>query len=121
MALFFVIHRTYREDAQRASDYLCEKVHELCPDVGIYRYYNGQIIDICGGRIRIDIRCGTESHKFAGICPDYYYTDDDGEVANRLEMGACRVNGRRLEDLEQVVQVIVSWLDMFRKLVKEIV
>lgn len=114
MGLFFVVHKTYREDAQRASDYLCETLHKLYPDVGIYRYYNGQLIKIYGGFIRIDVRCGTDSTKFAGICHDYYYTDDDGEVANMLEMGACRCNGRRLEDLEQVVQIIVSWLDTFK-------
>ena len=121
MSLFFVVHKTYREDVQRASEYLCKTVHELCPDVSIRSYYNGQLIRINGGRIQIDVRCGTESHKFAGIWPDYYYTDDDGEIANMLEMGACRVNGRRLEDPEQVVQVIVNWLDMFRKLIKETV
>ena len=110
MGLYIVVHKTRYEELKAARNYLCEKLDELYPGK-VHSYYDGRFISLKNG-ISIDLRCGAEPYKLAGLRADYYYTDDWGDVADMLEQSACKCDGKRLKNLGQVVHIIASYMTM---------
>lgn len=62
------------------------------------------VIDIFG--VRIELRSGGV-HCCAGMTPDYYITSD-GYSAQYLAYAAGKVNGKRLQSLEDIVRVVAE-------------
>lgn len=114
MGAYIVIHKTKCEEAKADSTYLCEILHILYPGK-VHSRYDGSLITV-DGNIRIDIRCGTDPDKLAGIPSNYWYSDSDGVVADMLEQGACKCNGKRLNNIEQVVQIVRFYMTMFSEI-----
>ena len=71
--------------------------------------YRG-VIDLASRLIRIDFRCG-DPHRMAGVCCAYFYNmDGDSETELLLQYSAARVNGRKLEKLEDIRKVVIDFL-----------
>lgn len=115
MSAYIVIHTTKCEGAKAASKYLCETLNTLYP-TRAYLHYNGRVV-VVDDRIYIDLRCGTDPDKLAGIRPNYWYSDDyGGVIPDMLEQGACKCNGKRLDNIEQVVQIVIFYMTMFSEI-----
>lgn len=108
MSVYIVVHERTVEDAMNASKFIFERLDAIFP--GKPRScYDGRFITM-GNGIDIDFRCGTNTDKLGGIRPNYYYTDDSDYVADMLEMGACKVNGKKLGKLCYVIHIVSLYM-----------
>lgn len=113
--IYIIIHKPTKEEIKDISTYLYETLSKLYPTY-VHSHYDGSLISIWNGRIGIDMRCGTEPSRLAGICPSYYYTEGSEYVADMLEQGACKVNGRRLKEVRDIFPVIAGFMSMFAQI-----
>lgn len=116
MSVYIVVHKKEYKDARKVSDYLYKTLKELYPSK-LYRYHDDQVITL-GNGIQIDLRFGTNPYRLAGLWPNYYYVEDDGDIADMLEMGACKCNGKRLKNLDQVIHIVKLYMAMFDEIDK---
>lgn len=114
MSLYILIHKPTIEECKDVSEYLYETLNKLYPDK-VHSYYDGTCMDIWGRRIHIETRHG-EAGRLAGVWPNYYYTEDNECVADLLEQGACKVNGRRLNFVSDVLSVVSGFMAMFSQI-----
>lgn len=111
MSAYIVIHKDTYKDVMEASNYLYECLDILYPGK-VHAYHDGSFIDI-DDRIHIDFRYGTDPCKFGGLLVNYYYTDNDGLIVDALEQCATKHNGKRLKNLDQIVQIVKFYMTMF--------
>lgn len=111
MSAYIVIHKDTYIDAMEASNYIYKYLETLYPG-RVDAYHDGSFIDI-DNRIQIDFRYGAYPCKFGGLRFNYYYTDNNGIVVDMLEQGAAKRNGKRLKNLDQVVQIVKFYMTMF--------
>ena len=111
MSVYIVVHNTKYDEIKETSKYLYETLNKLYPDIP-RSYHDGSFI-VIGGDIQIDLRWGIEPDKLAGIRPNYYYTDSDGYMADMLAQSAYKVNGKRLKNMEQLIQIINFYMSMY--------
>lgn len=110
MSVIFIVHTTTKEDMVKAFEQVHDDLSWLFPGE-VNRHYDNTLITMKNG-INISFRCGTNPDKLAGLWPNYYYTDND-EVADMLVQGACKVNGKRLDRLDYIAQIVLFYMDMF--------
>ena len=107
MSVYILVHKSKFEEAKEASKYISDILNKMFPDEP--RYYRNGLYITMSNDICIDFRYGDDHYKVSGVTPNYYYTDSlSSDVINAIKIGACRVNGQRLEKLEHVIH-IVSW------------
>lgn len=116
MYMNIIVHKTKGVDAKRASKYLYDRLNELFP--GKVRIYHDNWVITVNGQFYIDIRYGSNSHKFAGIRPAYYYTDasDDSDVAIALELGASKYGGMGVHTIDQLIQIIEWYMNLYEQI-----
>lgn len=107
MSVYILVHKSKFEEAKETSKYVGDTLNQLFPDE-LHYYRNGLYITMSND-ITIDFRYGNDSHRVAGIRPNYYFTDSTStDVIKALQIASCSINGQRLEKLEHIIQ-IVSW------------
>ena len=113
MYMSIIVHKTEAVEAKKASKYLYDKLNELFPGK-VRVYYDDWFITV-NSQFYIDIRYGSNSHKYDGIRPAYYYTDApaDSYVAIALEQGASKYNGMRVHTIDQLIQIIEWYMDLY--------
>ena len=109
MSAYIVVHKDTYKDVMEASNYIYECLETLYPGK-VHAYHDGSFIDI-DYRIQIDFRYGTDPCKFGGLRFNYYYTDNNGIVVDMLEQSAAKRNGKRLKNLDQIVQIVMTMFD----------
>lgn len=116
MYMSIIVHKTKFADAKKTSKYLCERLDDLFP--GKVRAYHDELTISVDGQVHIDMRCGSDGNKFAGIRPAYYYTDapDNSYVAIMLEQGASKYNGMRVHTIDQLIQIIEWYMDLYEQI-----
>lgn len=113
MSIHLLIHKTNPESCEQVSKYLFTRLDAIFP--GMARSYaNGQLITVGrGGFVYIDFRCGTDYCKLAGVRPDFYYTDsDDPDILDILEQGASKCNGKKLNSIDRVINIVGFYMEM---------
>lgn len=116
MYMNIILHKIKAVEAKEALKYLYDRLNELFPGK-VRIYYDHWSISV-DGQFYIDMRCGSDGNKFAGIRPAYYYTDApaDSYVAIMLEQGASKYNGRRVESIDKLIQIIDWYMDMIAQI-----
>lgn len=109
-----LIHKTNVEHIKQVSKYIEERLAARHSDK-MKVFHGGQLI-IVDCRIYLEFRCGSDFGRFGGIRPDYYYTDDEGDVRMMLEMGADKVNGLQITDLDDVVKIVNMHMDSYSEI-----
>lgn len=112
--MWIIVHKTNLEEAKEASDYIYNKLNALYPNK-LRKLYDGLLINN-GFDISIDFRFGINPDKMGGLIVNYYYTDDTDLVAVVLEQSASKRGGKRLKNLDQVIQIVISYMDMFSEI-----
>lgn len=115
MYMNIIVHKTKAVETIETSKYLCERLNDLFPGK-VRIYHDGWTISV-DGQFYIDMRCGDgdgDGNKYGGLCPAYYYTDapDDSYIAVMLEQGASKHNGRRVESIDKLIQIIDWYMDL---------
>ena len=113
MSLHFVIHKEKVDDIKECSAYIIDELINAFPGIRIKRYYQDQHVFV-GSDISIDFRCGADMYKMAGICPGFYYSDNES-VAEFLELSACKVGGKRFTNIDSVIAIIIQYLKFKRR------
>lgn len=116
MYMNIILHKIKAVEAKEALKYLYDRLNELFPGkVRVCR--DGWYISV-DGQIYIGMRCGGDGNKFGGIRPDYYYTDApaDSYVAIMLEQGASKYNGMRVHTIDQLIQIIEWYMDLYEQI-----
>ena len=113
MAVYIVVHSKDVETVRKLCNYLADKLDDLYTGK-VYTFHRGTVLDV-DNRITIDFRCGTDIDKFGGLTMDFYYTDADehDDIFAMLEMGACKRNGKRLTNIDQVIHIVEFYMNMF--------
>lgn len=116
MYMSIIVHKTKAVEAKETSKYLCERLNELFPGK-VCVYHDGLTISV-DGQVHINMRCGSDGNKYGGIRPDYYYTDaaEGSYVALMLEMGASKYNGMRVHTIDQLIQIIDWYMDLYNQI-----
>ncbi len=103
-----VIYNKRMQDAEKAfikvRDEILKDFKDImsCPHRGV--------IDLASRLIRIDFRHG-DPHRMSGVCCNYYYNCDYAPEAELLlQYAAARCNGRELEKLEDIRNVVIDFL-----------
>jgi hypothetical protein len=106
--MYIVVYTELKEDAMRTfaqvRDEILKDFKDImsCPHPGV--------IDLASRLIRIDFRCG-DPHRMSGLCCNYFYNvDGDSEIELLLQYSADRVNGRKLDKLEDIRKVVIDFL-----------
>lgn len=111
MSAYILVHKDVYKDTMEASKYIYECLCELYPGkVHVYHHNSFIEIDNC---IQIDFRSSADPCKFAGLLLDYYYTDNNCLIADALEQSAAKHNGRKLKNLDQVIQIVKFYMTLF--------
>ena len=116
MYMSIILHKTKAVEAKEALKYLYDRLNELFPGK-VRAYHDGLTISV-DGQVHIDMRCGSDGNKYGGIHPDYYYTDapEDSYVAIMLEQGASKYNGMRVHTIDQLIQIIEWYMDLYEQI-----
>lgn len=115
MGISIYIHNKTVEDSVKTRKELLDKLELYFPG-RVFSHYNISLI-VIDHRIHIDFRCGDDFSKLGGICPDYYYSDSDMAcVLSMFEMGADKVNGRILHDIDQVITICANFIGLFDRM-----
>lgn len=112
--MHIIVHKTNFKEAKIASDYIFNKLNMLYPNIP-RRLYDGSLITL-GIDFFIDFRFGMNPDKMGGLIVNYYHTDDTDLVADVLEQSASKRGGKRLKNLDQVVQIVTFYMDMFSEI-----
>ena len=110
--IYILIHKPTKEEIIEVSDWLYKNLKRRYTS-RVDTYHDGSVISIWGRRIYIELRCGETVDNLSGIWPTYYYTEGDDRVADLLEQGACKVNGRRIKDIVDVLFVVYEFMWSF--------
>jgi hypothetical protein len=113
MSLHFIIHKEKVDDIKECSAYIIDELINAFPGIKIGRHYHDMYVTI-GSDISIDFRCGADPCKMAGIRPEFYYSDNE-LVAEFLELGACKVGGKRFTNIDSVIAIIIQYLKFKRR------
>lgn len=100
-----VVHRVDKEIVESDMDYIHDKLNNLFPDKFHIDYKTHMIYVGAGRRLAVIFRWGDDPCKFGGVWPEYYLSDSE-DIANVLEQGACKIDGKRLYDIDLVIRAI---------------
>lgn len=115
MSMHILIHIVNPEACKRASTYIYKKLNALFPNMA-RSYANGELIIVGNGIVYIDFRSGAGVSNVVDRYSNFYYTDsDDAEVLNTLRK-LVRKFGKRLNNVDQVVDIIGFYMEMIAKI-----
>lgn len=113
MGLYFIIHKTDIDEFSKIPGQILEDLIDHGIDKLGRIHFSGVMINL-GLDITIDFRCGDNPDKFAGVRPDFWYSDND-VIAEMLELGADKCGGQRLKDISRVVPIITEYLVCYKE------
>ena len=108
-----IIHREKYSDAEKDMKYIFDRLNVLFPNAFRVDFRRMHILSQ-DQKVLVEFRCGSNPCLFSGLCPSFWMSDCP-DVSWMLELGACKVGGKRLRKIEQAVNIIaISWLcDLF--------
>lgn len=111
--MLITVHAEKREDAEKAMRQVRDEILKDFKSIMIQPYQS--VIDLLDRAIRIDFRCGGYE-RLSGIRPSYFYCCDyTPEVQLMLQYGADKCNGRGLNSLEEIRDVVIEFLDNMKE------
>ena len=106
--MHIIVHAENREDTEKTFIQVRDEILKDFQTIMFYPYK--YVIDLAYGAIRIEFRCGG-FEKLAGIRPSYYYCRDyTPDVRTMLQYGADKCNGRELNSLKEIRDVVIDCL-----------